>query len=242
MRLHRLQLLAVHRNRQDVELVVDDEARRTVTEGEHEALVETRLLVGVSFCPEVVVRIHGEVVELLQRRHALQEQNYDAAPLDRLHGAAEQVRRERLEVREDAHAEGFTEHLLRVFVVAVPDVGGRDEEVEGVVDVRVVQAPLDLLLDVLRALLPVAAEAELLLVAPEHRGLLRGYFRDHVVEVHNLVAAVVADDDEEAACLGVYAILHQGPDAAVHLLAHRARACGGVYAGPVARAARGEAP
>ncbi len=59
---------------------------------------------------------------------------------------------------------------MGLVVVAVADVGGGDEELEGVVLLHVQFAHLDLVLDGLHALLAVRGEAELLLVAPEDGG------------------------------------------------------------------------
>ena len=53
-------------------------------------------------------------------------------------------------------------------VVCVAYVGGCDEQLKGIVFVHVQLAGLDLLLQLLHLLLAVAAEAQLLLVAPQH--------------------------------------------------------------------------
>ena len=60
---------------------------------------------------------------------------------------------------EDAHAVRVAQDLVRVAVVAVPDAGGGHEQREGVLRLRVQQAPLHLLLDLALPLLLVTALA-----------------------------------------------------------------------------------
>jgi hypothetical protein len=82
---------------------------------------------------EARVHVHGERVELLERRHRLEQQHDDAAALDRLDGAREQVGRQRLKVLQHAHAVGLAHDGVRLFVVAVANVGGRDEQFKRII-------------------------------------------------------------------------------------------------------------
>ena len=69
----------------------------------------------------------------------------------------------------------------------LPDGGGRDEQLEGVVLRDVQLSVLDLLLQVLHLLLTVAGEAELLLEAPEHgRPSFDGGLAQHVMQNDHL--------------------------------------------------------
>lgn len=70
-----------------------------------------------------------------------------------------------------------------------------------------------------------AADLELVAVAPEDGGArLDAGLGEHVVEVDDLVAGLVADDDEHGALPLPHAILDQRADALVHLLPHPAAA------------------
>jgi hypothetical protein len=84
----------------------------------------------------------------------------------------------------------------------------RKEQLEGVLGVGLAGAALDLLLDLVLALLPVAGEVEeLVLVGPEHRLVLPYVHAGHdVVQVDDGLLGVVADHDEEAALLLLEAI------------------------------------
>ena len=58
---------------------------------------------------------------------------------------------------QDAHAVGVPQDLVRLVVVAVADVGGGDEQLEGVVLLQVQGARLNLLLQLPHAFLAVTA-------------------------------------------------------------------------------------
>lgn len=65
------------------------------------------------------------------------------------------------------------------------------------------------------------ADLELVAVAPEDGGAgLDAGLGEHVVEVDDLVARLVADDDEHGPLPLPHAVLDQRPDALVHLLPH----------------------
>lgn len=130
---------------------------------------------------------HGHGVELLEGVHGPQQDHHHAAALHRLDGSGQQVgsdclevlsqveRRETTECQtlrrrfaelnvrsgraylQDAHAKRVSQDLVRLIVVAVADVGGGDEELKRVVLVEVQRARFDLLLQLLHALLPIAA-------------------------------------------------------------------------------------
>ncbi|KAI3478562.1 hypothetical protein L1887_59470 [Cichorium endivia] len=187
--------------REDVELVVEQKRVVCGAEGEEESLVEACDGVVVGGVGAVAaVHVHAERVELSQAGHGLEEEDDDAAALDGLDGAREHVGRDCLKVLKDEHAVGLAEDLGRVLVVAVADVCEADKELEGIAFALLADAALDVVFDLLLALLAVGGEAEVLLVAPEHVGT-RLYARlgEEEVEVDHLVLALVADDDEEGA-------------------------------------------
>ena len=175
-------------------------------------------------CSEPFVNIHDHRVETGQRGERREQQDDQTAALNGLNGPGQKVRRQRLEVLQYAHAKCVAEDPLRVLVHAVGDVGGLEEEGEGVGLLGVHEAALHELLDLLGALLPVAADLELVAVAPEHGGArLDAGLGQHVVEVDDLVARLVADDDEHGPLPLPHAILDQRADALVHLLPHPRR-------------------
>jgi hypothetical protein len=87
---------------------------------------------------------------------------------------------------------------LGVCIVAVADGGGGDEEGKGILLVGVEQATLGHFFDLAHSLLAVTAEVEVIFVAPEDRGAgFDDSFGEEIVEVNNLVPALVADDDKQ---------------------------------------------
>lgn len=66
------------------------------------------------------------------------------------------------------------------------------------------------------------AEFKLIPVAPQDgRPRLDHRLAQHVVKIHNLVAGLVADDDEHGPVAVLDAVLDERPDPFVHLLPHR---------------------
>ncbi|CRK36922.1 hypothetical protein BN1708_007250 [Verticillium longisporum] len=233
------------RDGQNVHLVVNDKTRVAAAERQDEALVKAGndVVVGLGTVP--VVDVHGQVVELLQAVHTLEQQDDEAATLNRLHGLGENVGRQCLEVLEDTHAKGVSENLLSLLVVDVADVVQGDEGFEGVHVVGLTDAALHLFLDLVLSLLSVTAlrpvstwspmglgcsgtgvpreVEELALVGPENRFvLLELHLRHDVVQVHDDVLAAVADHDEEASLLLLQAIADERGDARVSIECVRA--------------------
>jgi hypothetical protein len=104
------------------------------------------------------VHIHGQIVQLSQTVHALEQQDYQAAALNRLNGFGQDIRCQSLKVLQNTHAEGLTKNLVRLFVVGVSDIVERDEEFERIVFVDFSDTALDFLFDLLLALLSVTME------------------------------------------------------------------------------------
>lgn len=76
-------------------------------------------------------------------------------------------------------------------------------------------------LDLPHALLTVSGEAEILVVTPENRGTgLDSSLGEHVMEVHNLISALVTNDNEHGTMAHSHTILDNGADAGVDLLSH----------------------
>lgn len=166
---------------QDVELVIKEERRGRGREREEESLVEPRLEERVRLgtvsrvnvlqksaaqgevrtSPSTTAKVedeetyHRHVVELLQAAHRPEEKHDDSASLDRLDRPREQVGRDGLKVLQDEHSKRLSEHLVRVLVVCVPDVGDRDKELKGRLLVDLSDATLDIPLDLCLALLAV---------------------------------------------------------------------------------------
>ncbi len=110
--------------------------------------------------------IHRKPVQLAQRIHGTKQNNYDATPFDGFDGPREKVGGQGFKILQHAHAVRLAQNLMRLAVVAPTNVGTRNEKVEGVVLVRIVQPALNLLLDLLHALLAMRGKPQLLLVAP----------------------------------------------------------------------------
>lgn len=110
---------------------------------------------------------------------------------------------------------------MGVCVVAVADGGGGNEEGKGILLVGVEQATLGHFFDLAHSLFAVTAEVEVVFVAPKDRGAcFDDSFGEEVVEVDNLIPALVADDDKQGALAGLDAVLHEGANARVDFLPH----------------------
>ena len=70
------------------------------------------------------------------------------------------------------------------------------------------------------------AEAEFLLVAPQHRRpCLHSSFAEHVVQVYNLIFALVSDDNEQGSVPGLHAVLYESAYSTVDFLTHSDSRC-----------------
>eukprot|EP00955_Chlamydomonas_euryale_P067534 359867-Chlamydomonas_euryale.AAC.5 len=76
------------------------------------------------------VHVHGDGEELRERAEAGKQHDDEAAALDRLDRASQQVGRERLKVLQYAHPKGVAKDVLRLVVVRVADARRRDKEAE----------------------------------------------------------------------------------------------------------------
>lgn len=99
---------------------------------------------------------HGHGVELLERRHGLEQQHDDAATLNGFDGSSQQVGRQGFKILQNAHAKGVTQHGMRLFVVAITDVGRRDEQLKWIIGIGLANAALNVTLDCLGTLLGIA--------------------------------------------------------------------------------------
>ena len=106
----------------NVELVIDCHARLAVVERQDKPLVEARLHNLMRLGSEPGVHVHRDRVELLEGSQRVKEHDDNSTTLNCLQGPAEHVGRDRLEVLQDAHAEGLTQDLVRVLVVAITNV------------------------------------------------------------------------------------------------------------------------
>ena len=146
---------------------------------------------------------HGQRVTLLQALHTLEQQNYQATALDCLDGPGQKVGSDCLEVLQDAHAVRVAQDAVRVLVVGIGDRVEREEDLEGIFEIRLSNSPFDLLPYLGLALLPVAREAqEVLLVGPQQLLVVLDVNARHdVVKVDDDIFGAVADDDDEAPLL-----------------------------------------
>ena len=71
---------------------------------------------------ESIVNIHRDWIELLQASESVEKHHDSATTFYSLDGSTEDIRCDTLEVLQDAHAKGLTQDLVRVFIVAIPDV------------------------------------------------------------------------------------------------------------------------
>ena len=100
------------------------------------------------------MHVHRHSVELLERGHSLEEEHNQPTALHRLDNPAQKVRRQRGEVLQHDHPVRRTQDLVRVLVVAVANVGRRDEEIERILLVWIVETTRDQLLHLPHPLLP----------------------------------------------------------------------------------------
>ena len=143
------------------------------------------------------MNVHAHGVELLEAVYAVHQEDDGAAPLHCLYGPRQEVGCHRLKVLEDAHTVSVTENLVGLVIITVSDVGRGHEHLEGVLLVNLHLARLDLFVQLLHLFLPVAGEAEFLLVTPEDiRPRLNSGLGKHVVEDNDLVTSLIADQDE----------------------------------------------
>lgn len=111
---------------------------------------------------------------------------------------------------------------MRFLIIGIPNFIGADKELESIIDILIVE-PLHLhILDLLHALLLVAAELEIALIAPEDLGFgaVDAELAEHVVEVEHLVSRPVTHEHQHRALVALVPVLDQGLDAAVDLLLH----------------------
>lgn len=129
---------------------------------------------------------HSHRVQSPQRLHPLQQTHHDPSSLNRLNRPRQQIRSDRLEILQHQHGERLSKNLVRILIVPtpsstlntlnrmrrdvrVPHISHGNEQLERVHLPHFSLPPLDLALDLALSLLPVAREAQILLVAPEHR-------------------------------------------------------------------------
>jgi len=114
---------------------------------------------------------------------------------------------------------------MAVLIEGVLDVGAGDKQLEGVVNVRIVEAFGLHALDLFHAFLLVRTETELLLVAPEDSWLnSEVLFGEDVMKVDHLIARAVTHNHKNAALIAVEAVVDAGLNPGVHLFLHRVEA------------------
>ena len=162
--------------------------------------------------------VHAHGVELLEAVHAVHQEDDGTAPLHCLYCPRQEVGCHRLKVLEDAHPVRVAENLVGLVIITVTDVGRGHEHLKGVLLVNLHLARLDLFVQLLHLFLPVAGEAEFLLVTPEDiRPRFDGGLGKHVVEDNDLVTSLVADQDEHRPPTLADAILNQQPHSVINL-------------------------
>ena len=126
--------------------------------------------------------VHPQSIQRLERPHGRQQQDDRTASFDGLDCPGEQIGGDCLEVLQNAHPVRVSEDLVRLVVVAKPDLRRGEKELERVF------AHGRVLLHLSGALLWIAVEPQLLFVAPEHgRPRFEGRLRQHVVQIDDLL-------------------------------------------------------
>lgn len=82
---------------------------------------------------------------------------------------------------------------MRLVIVGISDLSGGDEQIEGVIDLLIVESLHLLVLCLFHAFFLMTGELQLLVVAPEHVGPgLHGLPGQDIVKVDHLVASPVS--------------------------------------------------
>lgn len=83
---------------------------------------------------------------------------------------------------------------MGLLVVGVADFVGTHKQLEGIINILIVESLFFHVFDLLDPFFLVAAELEFVLVAPEHFGFMSGLAEsgEHVVEVDYLVAGTIS--------------------------------------------------
>jgi hypothetical protein len=76
---------------QYIELIVHEDTRPALAEGEDESLVESWLDVAMGFCSVTLVDIHGEGVELFETSEMLDEEDDQTSTLDCLYCSTKDI-------------------------------------------------------------------------------------------------------------------------------------------------------
>lgn len=141
-----------------------------------------------------LVDVHRDGMQLLQAGHRPHQKDDQSSSFDSLDGPAEKVGRQCFKILQDEHLVGITQYLMRFFVVGIPYLIGADEQFEGVIYVLIIKALHLHVLDLSHALLLMAAELKLVLVAPKHLGLTSSptQLAEDVVEIKHLIARTIA--------------------------------------------------
>jgi len=129
--------------------------------------------------------VHDDRVQLLQTGHRPHQKYHKSSSLDSLDGPAQQIGCKCFEILQDEHLICITQYFVRLLVICVPNLVGANKQLEGVIDVLIVQ-PLHLqIFNLSHTFLLMRAKLQLVLIAPEHFWLAApaGQFAQHVVEV-----------------------------------------------------------
>lgn len=206
---------------QQIELVIDCNARLAALQAENEAFVETRLHYAMRLSSVPIVHVHRYRIKLFQTCQSVEKHDNHATTFDSFHGSAQHVGRDGFEVLQDAHAERLSENLVRVLIIAIPNVFTRHEQLD-CVDFIFVQISFRFeLFDLLDALFLGRRNLELILVAPEHGGLgFDARFGQHLVQIYDLVETAVADYQKETAMVKFDTIFDEDPNPLINLLLH----------------------
>jgi hypothetical protein len=111
---------------------------------------------------------------------------------------------------------------VRIGIEAVPNLLRTQEQCERVTQLLLAKrALLLLLLQLPLTLALVGRETQILLVAPQHLGFgLEAQFRHQVVYIHDLIAPLIADYDEDTPLPHGEAVVHERLDLGIDFLAH----------------------
>ena len=137
-----------------------------------------------------LMNIHDDRVQLLQTGHRPHQKYHKSSSLHSLNGPAQQIGCNCFEILQDEHLKCITQYFVRLLVIGVPNLVGANKQLEGVIDVLIVQALHLQIFNLSHTFLLMRAKLQLVLIAPEHFWFAAAarQFAEHVVEVEHLVS------------------------------------------------------
>ena len=166
-----------------------------------------------------VVHIHGHGIKLLQRRHRSQQENHETTSLHRFDRTTQKIRCKCLKILKHTHTIRGTQDLVCILVVRVSYVRRRDEKIERIFLIGIVQSSFDELFDLSHSLFSMCRESQIFLVTPKHtRSCLYLSLTQHEMKIHDLIASSIADEDQKSSLSQFHTVLDQSTNTTVYFL------------------------